>query len=344
MGKNAAFVFVKPHAVTEAVKDLVKQKLGEKGITILGEGSLTGPEIDEKQLIDNHYYAIASKATLLKPDQLPVPADRFEEKFGVSWQSVLDEGKAYNAMDACEYLGVDAAGLDGIWGACKKAGKMIKFGGGFYCGLIDEVEGKEPIYAFNGFFMQMRSKFVAPEASIYYFSVEWDESALSWGDFRGSVLGPTDPSTAPADSIRGLILAQWEALGLKSEPNTGDNGVHASASPFEGLAERMNWLGVDPEEDSFGVALTAAGVSKPTILSWSKDPQVSYTCEGETITTSLFDSLEDMDMTPCLEKAAMMAANLVMNAAFVFVKPHAVTEAVKDLVKQKLGEKGIAIL
>ena len=37
---------------------------------------------------------------------------------------------------------------------------MIKFGGGFYCGLI-EVEGKEPIYVFNGFFMSMRSKFTA---------------------------------------------------------------------------------------------------------------------------------------------------------------------------------------
>ena len=29
------------------------------------------------------------------------------------------------------------------------------------------------------------------------------------------------------------------ALGLASEPNTGDNGVHASAGPLEGLRERM---------------------------------------------------------------------------------------------------------
>lgn len=28
----------------------------------------------------------------------------------------------------------------------------------------------------------------------------------------------------------------------------GDNGVHASASPFEALAERMNWLKVEPEK------------------------------------------------------------------------------------------------
>jgi hypothetical protein len=36
-------------------------------------------------LIDQHYYAIASKATLVKPKDLPVPQDKFEAAFGVSW-------------------------------------------------------------------------------------------------------------------------------------------------------------------------------------------------------------------------------------------------------------------
>jgi hypothetical protein len=39
------------------------------------------------------------------------------------------------------------------------------------------------------------------------------------------------------------IIALWlffsyKELGLTSVPNKGDNGVHASASPFEGLAEK----------------------------------------------------------------------------------------------------------
>ena len=342
---NSAFVFVKPHAVTEATKALVKEQLAARGINIVTEGSLTGPEIDERMLIDNHYYAIASKATILKPPQLPVPADRFAEKFGVEWQAMLDAGKVYNAMDACAYLGVDAAGLDAIWGKTKKDGKMIKFGGGFYCGLIDCVEGKEPIYAFNGFFMQMRSKFVAPDASIYYFVVEWDESALSWGDFRGSVLGPTDPAEAPADSIRGMILAQWEALGLASEPNTGDNGVHASASPFEALAERNNWLGASFEQDSFGAALLGAGIPLATLQAWSKDPQVTFTENGESTTGSLFDALEDMNSSDCLAKSVAISATAgLKNSAFVFVKPHAVTEATKALVKEQLAARGINIV
>ena len=85
---------------------------------------------------------------------------------------------------------------------------------------------------------------MAPGVSIYYYVVEWDAKAVSWEEFRGSVLGPTDPADAPADSLRGLIMSKWQELGLASQPDVGDNGVHASASPFEALAERMNWLGV----------------------------------------------------------------------------------------------------
>jgi hypothetical protein len=39
----------------------------------------------------------------------------------------------FNAMDACKHLGLDAEGLDKVWGPAKK----VKFGGGFYCGLVE---------------------------------------------------------------------------------------------------------------------------------------------------------------------------------------------------------------
>ena len=116
----------------------------------------------------------------------------------------------------------------------------VKLGGGFYCGQI-EVEGVKN-YTFNAFFMTMRGKFTAAGTSIHYYVVEFDPTKLSWADFRGAVLGPTDPANAPADALRGIIAAGWEGLGLKAPCNGGDNAVHASASPFEGLAERMNWL------------------------------------------------------------------------------------------------------
>jgi len=296
---NAAFVFIKPHANTKPTQELVHKKLVEAGITIIEEGEITAAEIDSGMLIDRHYYAIASKATLVKPAQMPVPADKFEEQFNLSWSEALSQDVVYNAIDACSYLGVDAAGLDSAWAKCKDANKLIKFGGGFYCGLIDTVEGKKPIYVFNGFFMSMRAKFVAPGTSIHYYSVQFSPKNLTWSDFRGKVLGPTDPATAPEDSLRGIVLKTWKELGLTAQPNVGDNGVHASASPFEGLAERNNWLKKEIESDPFGAELIKAGISVETIKDWSVDPQV----KGK----SLFDSLEDQDAEDCLATAVQLA-------------------------------------
>merc|ERR550514_988234 len=162
--QNSAFVFVKPHAVTDKANRVVRDRLVDKGLKVTGEGDLTSDVIDEKKLIDQHYYAIASKATILKPSELPVPAGKFQEQFGVAWEEALAKGVVFNAMDACKELGCSADELNKAWGACKKGGKLVKFGGGFYCGLV-EMAGKRPIYVFNGFFMSMRSDFTATRRS-----------------------------------------------------------------------------------------------------------------------------------------------------------------------------------
>ena len=109
-------------------------------------------------------------------------------------------------------------------------------------------------------------------------------------------------------SIRRTILDDYKKLGLKTKPNTGDNGVHASASPFEGLAERCNWLGATVDDDMFGKGLLAAGVSKDTIKKWSGDSQVSVdgeTAEGKTM--SVFDTLEDLDSDISLAKVSKIS-------------------------------------
>jgi hypothetical protein len=58
---NSAFVFIKPHANTASTVALVKKTFGARGIRILSEGEITGEKIDADMLIDQHYYAIASK-------------------------------------------------------------------------------------------------------------------------------------------------------------------------------------------------------------------------------------------------------------------------------------------
>jgi len=295
--KNSAFVFVKPHAVTNPTISLVKRKLAEAGITITREGSIDHSTIDKQMLIDNHYGAIANRAVKQKPSDLVVPEKgqkSFEKTFGISWADALAQGKVYNAADACTKLGIDGSGLEKKWGKLERNVNLIKFGGGFYAGLVDG------IFVINGFYMSMRSAYVSPPASIHYFTVEWPASELTWEDFRGKVLGATDPNEAAAGSARRSIMEQWQELGLKGKPNVGDNGVHASASPFEALAERMNWLGDDVESDFYGAGMIFSGVPKDVLLSWTSDPAVSF--EGKQ--QSLFDLLEDLDAAPCLEKAA----------------------------------------
>merc|ERR1712190_208565 len=137
--------------MTEKVKSTVREGLKAKGLTITREGDITSEEIDKKKLVDQHYYAIASKATILKPSELNVPNDKFEKQFGKSWADVQAKGLAFNALEACEHLGCDAADLNTAWSQAKKNNKLVKLGGGFYCGLV-EMPGKTPIYVFNAFF------------------------------------------------------------------------------------------------------------------------------------------------------------------------------------------------
>merc|ERR1719262_1115653 len=316
---NSAFVFLKPAAVTDKMKELMTVTFEKKGLKVLKEGEIKADVIDKKQLVDKHYYAIASKATLLTPDKLNIPKDKFKEQFGLEWDDVLKEGNALNAKDACTKMSIDADELDKMWGGAKKAKNLVKFGGGFYCAKLEK-DGNT-YYVFNGFFMTMRAGYVKEGASIYYYVVEWEVKNLSWEDFRGKVLGPTDPADAPKDSLRGGALADWKSLGLAAQPNVGENCVHASASPFEALAERMNWLGYKADRDNFGKALLNAGVRPKTIKDWTLDPIVSYGNKLKPTTKSIWDTIEDMDAQECIDKCADIAKwRPLKKAKFVKVK------------------------
>ena len=42
----------------------------------------------------------------------------------------------FNAVDGCKKLGIDGEKMDSTWAKAKKAGDLVKFGGGFYAGRI----------------------------------------------------------------------------------------------------------------------------------------------------------------------------------------------------------------
>ena len=76
--------------------------------------------------------------------------------------------------------------------------------------------------------------------------------------------------------------------------------MHASASPFEAMAERCNWLRSSHSisSDAFGMAAIAAGVPESVLEEWSVDPQVMY----NGVKSSLYDLVEDLDTSACIAK------------------------------------------
>ena len=193
---NSAFVFIKPHACkgkAGAVESVVEDKFKAAGIRIHEKGEMLAEDIDKNMHIDTHYGAIASKAVKLKPSELNVPDKAkaaFKKAFGEDWEAAVAAGKVYNAKDAAAKLGLDSEGLNREWSKLSKDKDLIKFGGGFYCGKVKD------IYVINGFYMSMRAAYCNPGEKIRWYSVSWPTDKLSWQDFRGEVLGATDPSTA----------------------------------------------------------------------------------------------------------------------------------------------------
>ena len=83
--------------------------------------------------------------------------------------------------------------------------------------------------------------------------------------------------------------------------------MHGSASPFEVLAEVVNWEGKDMESDIFGKALLlASGLDKETLKIWLTDAQVPI--DGKL--TSIFDTLEDQNSKENIDRVTEIVSKL----------------------------------
>eukprot|EP00388_Colpodella_angusta_P039746 GDKK01048253.1.p1 GENE.GDKK01048253.1~~GDKK01048253.1.p1 ORF type:complete len:962 (+),score=100.01 GDKK01048253.1:1-2886(+) len=298
---NTAFVFIKPHAVTQATKDLVEASFLQKGITIKTKGGFTHNEV--ARVIDQHYGIVSTYATL-KPVHHIVLSDEVKELFkGLTdgkedWEQAVAVGHVQNAADAMKELGdLTPAMLARRW---DDAPRKVKLAPGMYVGYLPN----DDIFVVNGFYPRIREKYTTSGSSIYYYVVEWPEEVLSWKEFRAGTIGPTDPSKAPEDSIRGAIYKNWRHLGLEKQSNMADNGVHASAGPVEGLVERCVWLRLLPQIDPFGqMVVGKRSVPVEFFHKWTRNEQV-------TVSPSL--SGQAFDLTEDLQSSA--AANLIADA------------------------------
>lgn len=103
-------------------------------------------------------------------------------------------------MDGDDLVPLDGKELDALWA---KAEKRVKLAPGLY---VSNIGDDEPLYVINGFYMAMREKYVKGNG-IYFYVVAFDLEVMSWANFRGEVIGATDPEKAPEGSIKGKMLA-----------------------------------------------------------------------------------------------------------------------------------------
>jgi phosphoserine phosphatase SerB len=81
-----------------------------------------------------------------------------------------------------------------------------------------------------------------------------------------------------------------EKLGLDACPDMGNNALHASAGPLEGLAEIMLWRNRVLEQDVLGRALLDRA-NRRTVMSWLRNEQC-FDADGGFF---MFDRFENTD-------------------------------------------------
>lgn len=299
---NTALLFIKPHAQTQQVQDFLQKELRSKGLRIIRQGQIRGDSISEKGTIDSHYAAIGLYAMKFPPKDLAglLTAERAKEfaaKYGITFEEAVEKGRIVNAAECMKRFGWDAKRVADSFERAKEA-TMFKIAPGCYSVMLDN-----GTLLINGFYLRMRAEYVDRNAVVTWVVVEWNESALSWANFRNNVLGATDPAKASPSSLRYRIMKNASELGLNFTPNMGMNCIHGSASPLEALNERLVWTGIGKiDKDAYGRYLISRGLSIDTITKMLGNQKV----DG----IPIFDTVEDMNSSECAAKLLELASKL----------------------------------
>jgi hypothetical protein len=180
--------------------------------------------------------------------------EKFQTTFGVKWDDVIASNNVLNLSEAIA-LFPDKSIIDiaQTW----RSGGSVKLLPGTYVGKVEDV------FVINGFYADMVSSWKDKDAKVLFYLVTWKEEDLSWADFRGKIIGSTDPEKADPKSIRGVLLKEFEStFHLTVKPTTTLNGVHASAGPIEGARECGIWGKMDGKHVfSLEKAARSTGVS-----------------------------------------------------------------------------------
>jgi hypothetical protein len=316
---NTAWVYIHPRANTPSVRDLVHDllldhinPLYDGGGRIVAEYDLNGQMLAEYHVVIDRQYGLISKYAMMNQGDIigittAMCEKEFQKGFGEDWSMVWREKRLYSGREAMEVLRCDARGLYEAW---KKA-EVVRLGKDLYCGRIHQCSvGGKWVYVLNGFFMAMRNEYLEPSSCVHAYVIQWSAEMLPWKDFLTRAIGSSDPCKALPDSLRRTIYERYRNLEMEEQPNELFNAIHASESPLEGLAERLNWsFTKSVQHDEFGRILLGKGIPESKILEWCENSKVSMTWDvtpiGRGVDVSgmmdIFDVVKGMDTRECLD-------------------------------------------
>ena len=235
--KNELVFFFKPWCFTSSnfednakIVKLAFDKFREFNVEISGVLKLTGPRLEELEIMDKHYGVInklSRRASM----------DINEEEEGIIANTLeLKNLEGHSILGGHEFLkkypDFDAYSLNEFW-SLKKSKKLRS---GFYYNSYEH--GDERIILVNGFHPAQLSNYTHPERQLILVLVHSD---TSWEDLKEELIGNTYPERAVPNSIRGELYRNKDHYGIK-QISISRNYVHLSAGPFEALLEINNFL------------------------------------------------------------------------------------------------------
>lgn len=174
-----------------------------------------------------------------------------------------------------------------------------KLGGGSYCMRVNVLG--QVYLLLNPFHAYQLVPFTTPGRAIIVLE---GRSNRDWEVLRSELTGATNPAKADPGSIRAELLARMEELNLKAV-NQGNNGVHLSAGPLEGMVELQRFFSdheagdpLDWSDTLFGRQLAEAGVNRDRIAQLAGN--ISLDVEGQSVPA--FDLTEEVNATDALKK------------------------------------------
>lgn len=263
-----------------AVWNLFAELLDRYDVTVHKTLILTGPELDARGAMQEHY-GVINQISRLGRQALTEPAEQaLQATYGDALADAVVLGGHQFLSDFPEIspyaLGILFANAE-----------VERLGPGTYAAQVS-VDGASVIIL-NGFHPRQLSFFTAEDAVCAFLHCS---SPTGWARLRSDLIGATDPAKADGASIRGRLFADPAGFGLTTV-SYNFNGVHASAGPLEGLAELQRFFadGERVSDWTFAQALLAAGVTADHVEELVANPVLE--ADGERGTA--FDLTEGLD-------------------------------------------------